>query len=269
MVQPLVDLLGGCRRLAVLTGAGCSTESGIPDYRSPRDRPRSTPVQYMDFVHKSSIRQRYWARSLVGWPAIEQARPNGSHHALAALEAAGRLQGLITQNVDGLHQAAGSQALIELHGSLAQVRCLACGEVTERADLQRRLQVANPGWMDRPGAANADGDAELVADTSGFEVPACLACGGVLKPRVVFFGENVPPPVVAAAFGIIEAADGLLVAGTSLTVWSGLRFVQAAAQRGLPIGCINVGPTRGDPLVTAKVEGPTGQLLPALVAAFG
>ncbi|MCB9549787.1 MAG: NAD-dependent protein deacetylase [Myxococcales bacterium] len=268
-VLPLARLFAHCTRLVALTGAGCSTESGIPDYRSPRDRPRSPPVQYLDFIRKPAIRQRYWARSFVGWPAIEAARPNPSHGALAALEGAGRLAGIITQNVDGLHHAAGSRAVTELHGRLAEVRCHDCGDVSPRAALQVRLAAANPGWADARGPANADGDAELGADTHDFVVPPCLACGGVLKPRVVFFGENVPPPVVAEAFARLDEADGLLVAGTSLAVYSGLRFVRAAAERGLPIGGVNLGTSRGDADLAVCVRARTGAALPALAEALG
>jgi NAD-dependent deacetylase sirtuin 4 len=269
-MEPLLGLLAPCRRLAVLTGAGCSTESGIPDYRTPRDRPRSPPVQYIDFVRKPAVRQRYWARSLVGWPAIAEARPNPGHRALAELAERGRVHGLITQNVDGLHQAAGSPGVIELHGTLAEVRCLDCGALTPRAHLQRRLEAANPRWVaGDPGQralANADGDAELVENTDDFVVCPCETCGGVLKPRVVFFGESVPPHVVEAAYATVRAADGLLVVGTSLTVLSGLRFVRAAAEQGLPIGCVNLGATRGDDLIHARVEGRVGEVLPRLVA---
>ncbi|MEZ4470711.1 MAG: NAD-dependent protein deacetylase [bacterium] len=267
-VLPLARLFSDRTRIVALTGAGCSTESGIPDYRTPRDRPRSLPVQYLDFIRKPLIRQRYWARSMIGWPAIRAALPNPSHTALAALEGAGRLAGIITQNVDGLHQAAGSRAVTDLHGRLSEVRCEGCGQISPRADLQDRLVQANPSWVGRIGAANADGDAELDADTSAFVVPPCLACGGVLKPRVVFFGENVPPPVFAEASARLDTADALLVAGTSLAVWSGLRFVRAAAARGLPIGCVNLGPTRGDPELTLRLEARTGVALPALARAL-
>lgn len=264
---PLVDLVAASRRLVVLTGAGCSTESGIPDYRSPRAVPRSRPIQYLEFVRRPELRRRYWARSMAGWPAIAGARPNPAHRALAALEAAGRLDALITQNVDRLHQAAGSRRVIELHGALHEVRCLDCGDVTDRQALQARLRALNPGWAAGGAAPAPDGDAAVASDAlAGFRVPACEACGGVLKPRVVFFGESVPRPVVERAFAAVDAADALLVVGSSLAVWSGLRFVRRAAEQGLPIGLVNLGPTRADALATVRVEARAGQVLPRLVA---
>lgn len=258
----LRSLLTG-RRVVALTGAGCSTASGIPDYRSPSAKPRN-PVQYRAFVDDPRARQRFWARSLVGWPRFAAARPNAAHVALAALEATGALAGIVTQNVDRLHHAAGSRAVIELHGALAEVVCLACGALEPRDALQARLAALNPGFG--AGADLApDGDAEL-EDTASFHVAACLACGGVLKPRVVFFGEGVPAPVVQAAFAMVDAAEVLLVAGTSLTVWSGYRFVRRAAERGVPVAIVNLGPTRGDALATLKVEAPVHEALPALLS---
>ncbi len=265
-IEPLADLLADARRLVVLTGAGCSTESGIPDYRSPRPGPRSRPIRYMEFVRKPLMRRRYWARSMVGWPAIAAARPNSGHAALARLEAAGRVDTLITQNVDRLHHAAGSRDVVELHGALAEVRCLDCGAITDRAAMQARLRAANPGWIAAADTINPDGDATLDRDDyERFVVPPCATCGGMLKPRVVFFGESVPPQRVAASFAAVERADALLVAGTSLTVYSGLRFVRAAAERGLPVGLVNLGPVRDDHLIDARIDGPTGAALPALV----
>lgn len=265
-LAPVAELLAGARRIVALTGAGCSTESGIPDYRSPRPEPRGRPIRYMEFVRRADMRRRYWARSMVGWPAIAAARPNPGHRALARLEAAGRIDTLITQNVDRLHHAAGSARIIELHGALAEVRCLDCGAITDRAAMQQRLRAANPGWGAAADTINPDGDATLDRDDyERFVVPPCATCGGMLKPRVVFFGESVPPPRVEAAFAAVERADALLVAGTSLTVYSGLRFVRAAAERGLPIALVNVGPVRDEHLIDARVDGPTGRLLPALV----
>lgn len=268
----LADLVARARRLVVLTGAGCSTESGIPDYRSPRAVPRGRPIQYLEFVRRPDLRRRYWARSLVGWPAIAGARPNAAHRALAALESCGRVDMLITQNVDRLHQVAGSERVIELHGALHEVRCLDCGAVSSRAALQARLVAANPAWAARPAEIAPDGDASLAdkglaaEDLADFVVPGCAECEGVLKPRVVFFGENVPSPTVARAFAAVDGADALLVVGSSLAVWSGLRFVRRAAERGLPVGLVNLGPTRGDPHVTVRVEARAGDVLPALAA---
>jgi NAD-dependent SIR2 family protein deacetylase len=266
-IQALATLLAG-RRVAALTGAGCSTESGIPDYRGPGTRERArNPIQYRAFVGDPVARQRYWARSMIGWPRFSAASPNDGHHALARLERAGVLRGLITQNVDRLHHAAGNTGVIELHGALAEVVCLACGTIEPRAWLQARLALLNPGW-DAEAELAPDGDAELAA-ADGFRVADCLACGGVLKPRVVFFGENVPRPTVDAAFAQVDGAGALLVIGTSLTVYSGLRFVRRAADRGIPIAICNLGPTRGDAFATLRVDGPLGAVLPALVDALG
>jgi NAD-dependent SIR2 family protein deacetylase len=265
-VTLLVDLLRG-RRFVALTGAGCSTDSGIPDYRGPGTRARArNPVQYRAFVDDPRARQRYWARSMLGWPRFSAARPNGAHAAFAALERVGQLRGIITQNVDRLHHAAGSARVVELHGALAEVVCLACGALEARAALQDRLTLLNP-WWDADVELAPDGDAEL-AQVEGFRVADCLACGGVLKPRVVFFGENVPRPTVDEAFALLAEGDALLVAGSSLTVYSGLRFVRRAAEAGVPIAILNLGPTRGDPYATLRVDAPLADTLPVLRAAL-
>jgi NAD-dependent SIR2 family protein deacetylase len=262
MSSPLAALLSG-RRVVALTGAGCSTESGIPDYRSPGARVRD-PIQYRAFVQDPATRVRYWARSLVGWPRFQAARPNDGHHALATLERRGTLLGVLTQNVDGLHEAAGSRTVIALHGALAEVVCLSCGALEARDHVQHRLALLNPGFGADAEAA-PDGDAELTA-VDGFRVADCLPCGGVLKPNVVFFGEDVPGPRVDAAFALLAAAEVLLVVGTSLTVYSGFRFVRRAAERGVPVAIVNLGPTRGDPLATLRVDAPAGRVLAGLVA---
>lgn len=264
-LTPLIECVAAARRLVVLTGAGCSTESGIPDYRSPRATPRTAPMRYVEFTRSAEKRQRYWARAVVGWAHVGQAQPNAAHHALAALEAQGKISMCITQNVDGLHQAAGSARVIELHGALGEVICLDCEQVTARRELQARMQALNPGWLNDVAVINPDGDASISRDPSRFVVPACQACGGALKPRVVFFGERVPPPRVAQAFAAVDDADALLVAGTSLQVWSGLRFVRRAAERGLPIALVNLGPTRADELATVRIDARVGDVLPALV----
>jgi NAD-dependent SIR2 family protein deacetylase len=264
-VQDLIALLSD-RRAVALTGAGCSTASGIPDYRG-EGRPARRSIQHQDFVASEATRRRYWARAVVGWRVIADARPNPAHHALAALEDAGRIAGVITQNVDGLHGAAGSRRVVELHGALARVRCLGCDARTPRAALQARMLAANPGW---PPAAPAapDGDAELPEDAvARFEVAACEACGGVLKPDVVMFGDNVARPVVDAAWALLDDADALLVVGSSLAVFSGFRFVRRAAERGIPVAIINRGPTRGDPLATLRVDADAGEALAAVAAA--
>jgi NAD-dependent SIR2 family protein deacetylase len=271
-LEPVLDLLRG-RRVVVLAGAGCSTESGIPDYRGPENIQRTrTPIQYQEFVRSEAARVRYWARSTAGWARIASARPNAAHHALARLEEGGVVRGIITQNVDGLHQAAGSRRVVELHGSLASVRCLACGHITPRDEHQERLRSLNAEWMDRlhNGVEVApDGDADLSASVvESFRVPACEECGGVVKPDVVFFGENVPAERVQDAWSLFEEGDVLLVAGSSLTVYSGRRFIYRAEKEGIPIAIINIGPTRADDLAAARVEGKLGSVLPGIADAL-
>lgn len=254
------------RRVVVLTGAGCSTESGIPDYRGPITRQKArNPIQYLQFVSKPEARQRYWARSAVGWPRFRRAAPNDGHRALARLEEAGLVQGVITQNVDRLHTAAGSRRVVELHGALAEVVCLDCKVLEARDDLQARISALNPGWRYLDGEIAPDGDVELPDDASlAFQVPDCLHCGGTLKPHVVFFGENVPRPVVDEAWSLFDEAEVLLVAGSSLTVFSGFRFVREAAKRCLPVAILNLGETRGDEHACLRVEAVVGEALPRL-----
>ncbi|HYO51524.1 NAD-dependent protein deacetylase [Archangium sp.] len=268
-VDALAALLRG-RRLVVLTGAGCSTESGIPDYRGPGTLARArNPIQHREFLTRPEVRTRYWARSMLGWPRFSSARPNAAHQALAALERDGPVLGLITQNVDRLHHAAGSQRVIELHGALARVRCLGCEAIESRAELQERLLALNPGFAERTAELRPDGDAELpVEAVRTFQVADCTRCGGTLKPDVVFFGDNVPPPTVEAAFALLEEGDALLVVGSSLAVYSGFRFLQRAAERHLPIGLVNIGECRGGELVDVRVEARAGEVLPRLVAAL-
>lgn len=267
-MQDLVELARG-RRVVALTGAGLSTESGIPDYRGPTARPR-TPMQHREFVEKADMRRRYWARSLVGWPRLAEARPNAGHTAIAELEAAGVVEGVITQNVDSLHAKAGSREVVELHGSLARVRCLTCGELTSRDALQHRLLAANPAWSVHMTDIAPDGDAELgaIVDDTGFEVIACERCGGVLMPDVVFFGGSVPRATLDAAWALFDRAELLLVAGSSLTVFSGYRFVRRAAERGVPVAIVNLGPTRGDPHAQLRIDERCGIVLPQLARAF-
>ena len=260
-----LDLLAG-RRLTVLTGAGVSTDSGIPDYRGP-GAPVRTPMTFQEFVSGEAARQRYWARSFLGWSRMRHAEPNPAHHALARLEAGGSVRLLVTQNVDGLHERAGSTALCALHGRIADVVCLACGRHTRRGVLQERMDRLNPGFAGRhSGAADRpDGDVALDA-TDGFRVPGCSSCGGVLKPDVVFFGENVPKPRVQRCYDAVEGSESLLVAGSSLTVLSGFRFVRHARALGVPVVIVNRGATRGDPLATHKVETGCADFLTALAA---
>lgn len=268
-LEGLLDFLEG-RSAIVLSGAGCSTESGIPDYRGPQGRLRKKgPMRYQEFVGSEEARARYWSRSMVGWPRFSRVRPNEGHRALARLEALGVVRGVITQNVDGLHQAAGSSSVLELHGSLARVRCLECGSTESREDLQERLTSSNPGFATTAERYVADGDAELPESSAeGFWIAPCLICGGVLKPDVVFFGENVPRERLARTWRLYEDGDVLLVVGSSLTVFSGRRFVMRAADEGRPVGIVNLGPTRGDDLAHIKVEEKLGALLPRLADAM-
>jgi NAD-dependent SIR2 family protein deacetylase len=256
--NPLAEFIERHPRLFVLTGAGCSTESGIPDYRDENgDWKRARPVMFQAFVGDVATRRRYWARSLVGWRRFGHARPNDAHRALARLEQQGRAEVLVTQNVDGLHQSAGSTGVIDLHGRLDQVCCLGCERRTDREHLQRRLLQLNPAWARLDARDAPDGDADLEAlDFSGFDVPACEECGGLLKPDVVFFGESVPRGRVTAALQAVQRADAMLVIGSSLMVYSGYRFAQAASQAGKPIAAVNLGRTRADALLALKVNQP-------------
>ncbi|MEV4109588.1 NAD-dependent protein deacetylase [Nonomuraea sp. NPDC049695] len=265
-VTRLAELVAG-GGVVVLSGAGLSTESGIPDYRGPTGRARrAEPMTYQRFVGSAEARQRYWARSHVGWRQIGEARPNAGHRAVAELERRGLLAGIVTQNVDGLHQAAGARRVIELHGGLDRVVCLSCRERTPRAELERRLRAANPGWA-ASGQINPDGDAVLTdGQVAGFEVVDCAACGGLLKPDVVFFGENVPKPRVDECFAVVAGARTLLVLGSSLTVRSGLRFVTKAAALGIPIAIVNQGPTGGDADASLTLDAPLGPTLTDLTA---
>jgi NAD-dependent SIR2 family protein deacetylase len=266
-VDELVTLLRG-RRVGVLTGAGISTESGIPDYRGPETRRRArNPIQWREFVSSEAAQRRYWARALVGWSRFANKAPAAGHLALAELERAGVATGVVTQNVDRLHHAAGSARVVELHGTLYEVICLACGDVTSREAFQAELARRNPGWLERTAEVAPDGDAEL-DDVTGFDVAPCARCGGALKPHVVFFGEGVPKPRVDAAWAIVDEADVLLVVGSSLAVFSGYRFVRGAAKRGQPIAIVNLGETRGDPHATTKLDARAGDVLPRLVDAL-
>ncbi len=253
--------------VTVLSGAGISTESGIPDYRGPSGTAtRGTPMTLQTFTSGVAARQRYWARSHLGWRMIARAQPNAGHHAVTTLQRNGLLAGVLTQNVDGLHQAAGAESVIELHGSLDRVRCLTCGDAMPRAELDARLREANPDFAARASAVNPDGDVELADDAvAGFRIVDCQVCpGGVLKPDVVFFGETVPAPRVQECFELVEGARLLLVLGSSLTVMSGRRFVLRAAKLGIPVAIVNQGPTRGDGYAALTVDGALGTVLPEL-----
>jgi NAD-dependent SIR2 family protein deacetylase len=266
-LRDLRELVESRSRLFVLTGAGCSTGSGIPDYRdADGEWKRGRPVMLQDFLSDEQWRKRYWARSLVGWRRMHAALPNSAHRALAALESGGRVAQLVTQNVDGLHQAAGSRDVIDLHGRVDVVRCLNCERRTPRALLQDELVRRNPGFAALTAAAAPDGDAALeLADFAAFDVPACEACGGLVKPDVVFFGERVPPERVQRAFDALESSDAMLVVGSSLMVYSGYRFVAAMAKLGKPIAAVNLGRTRADELLTLKVSAPCADALAFLL----
>ncbi len=265
----LREFLARHARLFVLTGAGCSTESGIPDYRDDSGAwKRSAPIQFADFMAQPASRQRYWARSLVGWRHFGAARPNPAHLALARLEQQGRIDLLVTQNVDGLHEAAGSRDVVDLHGRLDVVRCMTCERRTPRAALQVELELHNPAWRNLDARIAPDGDVDLVRDDfSGFVVLDCAACGGILKPDVVFFGESVPRERVAAAMASARRADAMLIVGSSLMVYSGYRFAEAAAAAGLELAAINLGRTRADHLLAFKVSEPASAALARAVPA--
>jgi NAD-dependent SIR2 family protein deacetylase len=252
-VDAAVELLHG-REYVVLTGAGVSTDSGIPDYRGPRPvgaPPVRMPMTYQEFVASPANQQRYWARAHVGWSRMGSAEPNAGHHALARLDP----PLVVTQNVDGLHERAGQRRVVALHGRISDVVCLDCRTVSHRSEVQARMVVDNPDWLDAHRAAmvRPDGDV-LLEETAGFVVPTCTDCGGRLKPDVVFFGENVPKERVLRCQQAVEAADALLVVGSSLTVMSGFRFVRQAARLGHPVVIVNRGPTRGDDLATLKLD---------------
>lgn len=269
--QQLLDWFAEHPRLMVITGAGCSTEVGIPDYRDQAGQwKRPQPVTYQAFMGAELVRQRYWARSMLGWRVMGQARPGTAHKALARLEQQGHIELLLTQNVDGLHTAAGSHNSLDLHGRIDTVRCMGCDHRFARAALQIDLLARNPAWAQRYAAPAPDGDADLEArDFSDFEVPACPQCGmGVLKPDVVFYGESVPRERIASAMAALSHADGLLIAGSSLMVHSGYRFALAAHEGGKSVVAINRGVTRADPLLEFKLQADVGQSLLALTGAL-
>ncbi|CAL9332705.1 NAD-dependent protein deacetylase [Streptomyces sp. enrichment culture] len=269
-LEPVVDALraGG---VLVLSGAGISTESGIPDYRGEGGSlSRHTPMTFQEFVGGAAARRRYWARSHLGWRTFGRALPNAGHRAVAAFGRGGLVSGVITQNVDGLHQAAGSEGVVELHGSLDRVVCLSCGRTSPRRELAERLEAANPGFSPVAAGINPDGDADLTDDqVVGFRVVPCAVCGGVLKPDVVFFGETVPPQRVELCRRMVRESDSLLVLGSSLTVMSGLRFVRLAAESGKPVLIVNRDPTRGDRHARARVGLPLGAALTSVAGQLG
>ncbi len=276
--QALRAFLQAHRRVLVLTGAGCSVPSGIPDYRGPDGAwKHHRPMTFAQFTGSAPARRRYWAGSLRGWPRVRDARPNPAHAALAHLEARGSVREVVTQNVDGLHQRAGSRRVLDLHGRLDVVECLGCGTRVRRDDLQHLLVSWNPrfaalrGARDDPGEGvdgevRPDGDTPVSRSLDAFRVPDCPECGGILKPGVVFFGENVPRSRVVAVERALDEADALLVVGSSLMVWSGYRFVRAARGRGLAVAAVNLGRTRADAEVDLKIEADCAEVLPAALA---
>ncbi|WP_040815285.1 NAD-dependent protein deacetylase [Nocardia concava] len=265
----LLELVAG-RRLAVLTGAGISTDSGIPDYRSP-DAPPRNPMTYQQFVGDPVFRQRYWARNHIGWRRMDAARPNPAHRALSRLERAGVVTGLITQNVDLLHTKAGHRRVVDLHGIYARVTCLSCGALTSRMSLADRLEAANPGFAESfplDGLEVAPDADAVVTDTASFRMVDCLECGGLLKPDIVYFGESVPKPRVATAYDLVDSADALLVVGSSLTVMSGLRFARHTAKSGRPVIILNRGRTRADDLAALTLDTGCAPVLTTLADAL-
>lgn len=266
-LHSLRSFLSRTRSLVVLSGAGVSTPSGIPDYRDRNgDRKHSPPIQFTDFMRSKAARRRYWARSYTGWQRFSRAQPNPAHHALARLERAGKMDTLITQNVDRLHSAAGNRRVIDLHGDLSKVRCMGCEARTERADFQRMLEHSNAGWRASATHYRADGDVALADDAAAtFSVPDCAACGGVVKPDVVMFGESVPKDRVQTAMDAVERADALLVVGTSLMVFSGFRFARRAGEMGTPVAIVNRGRTRADDLAELRIDEDCSSFLPAAV----
>ncbi len=261
-LEQMAALVAG-GRLVVLTGAGCSTESGIPDYRDEHGAwKRPPPMSYQEFAASAAARRRYWARGSIGWRRVRAVSPGRAHRALARLEAAGYVDCLITQNVDGLHQSAGSSQVIDLHGRLDTVRCMSCHASFARDQVQAQLDALNPDWVRRQAGTAPDGDADIdVSRCDEFRLVDCEHCGGPLKPAVVFFGEAVPQDTVARAFAALGRADALLVAGSSLMVYSGYRFVRAACERGLPVALLNRGATRADAQVRLKIEASCGEVL--------
>jgi NAD-dependent SIR2 family protein deacetylase len=269
-LMQLCGMLASSHRCVVLTGAGVSTESGIPDYRDRNGAwKRTPPMQYQEFIGSHAARQRYWARALLGWQQFRHVEPNRAHHALTTLQQAGVMHTIVTQNVDGLHQRAGSHDVIDLHGRIDLVECLQCRRTSPRAQLQQQLAELNPQWTNLTAEMGPDGDALLDhAEFISFAIPPCAHCAGALKPAVVFFGEPVPKPLVESAYQAVRNADLLLVAGSSLMVMSGFRFVREARALNIPVAIINLGRTRADDDVNIKVELSCGQALQQLATKF-
>ncbi len=265
-MQALTRFVDDSESLAVLTGAGISTSSGIPDYRNEKgDWKGAQPIQFAEFAGSEDMRRRYWARSYVGWQRFGRAQPNDAHRALVHLETRGKIDTLITQNVDRLHSRAGSERVIDLHGDLSKVCCLDCDAMLQRSEFQDLLKAVNPDWHAKVFAYRPDGDAELAGESyADFEVPGCPACGGRMKPDVVMFGENVPITRVDEAMASIDRSSALLVVGSSLMVFSGFRFARRAHETGKPIAIVNRGKTRADDIATLKVDADCAEALSTL-----
>ena len=265
-VSEAISALTG-RRLAVLTGAGVSTDSGIPDYRG-RGAPVRTPMTVQQFLSSDDARRRYWVGSHLGWKAFAAAHPNAGHLALAAMEGHGTASGVITQNVDGLHVRAGSRRVVELHGTMRRILCTHCGQVFDRRDLAERVEEDNP-WIQVPENVPLGPDGDVLPEsTSGFVIPACTVCGGMLKPDVVFFGEFIPAEKFREAEQLVRTSDALVIAGSSLVVNSGIRLLDRAARRRIPVVIVNRGPTRADARATVKIDAGASDVLPALAEAL-
>jgi len=261
-LEAAVELLRG-RSIAVLTGAGVSTDSGIPDYRG-EGAPVRTPMTFQQFLADLDYRKRYWAGSQLGWARFDGARPNEGHRALVDLEASGAVNGIITQNVDGLHLRAGSQRVVDLHGTMDRVRCLQCGQLYARTDISTAIATANP-WLTEPDATELgpDGDVEITS-VERFVLPECTVCGGMLKPDIVFFGEFIPREKFQEASALVQSAEALIIAGSSLVVNSGIRLLDQASRKKLPVVIINRGITKGDPRASVKIDAGTSETLIAL-----
>lgn len=265
-VEQLQDFMAQTKQLFVMTGAGLSTESGIPDYRSEKvglyARTSRRPMEHMEFIRSSKSRQRYWARNFVGWPQFSSHQPNAAHRVLQQWEQRGKLHWLVTQNVDALHSKAGQKRLTELHGCTHRVVCLGCGDISARKDLQKRFEALNPDWTALAGAVAPDGDVFVEDEqVQHFRVPSCECCGGILKPEVTFFGDTVSKVKVQFVHERLAESDAVLVVGSSLQVYSGYRFLLAANDRKIPVAIINIGPTRADHLAQIKVSGRCGEVL--------
>ena len=265
--KSLTEFVGSKRNILVISGAGCSTDSGIPDYRDTNGKwkPDNRPIQHQDFVASVSTRQRYWARSLIGWEHFGGSEPNSAHIALTKLQGFGRVGTIVTQNVDRLHQLAGSEDVVDLHGRLDQVVCLKCKEIGSREGIQDWLIKNNPHFAQQDVGIAPDGDAALDGEFNDFQIPICESCGGVMKPNVVFFGDNVPREKVTQVFTQLSEADGLLIVGSSLMVFSGYRFVRRAHEMQMPIAAINQGVTRADDLIDLKIEASCSKVLSEII----